>query len=64
MAKIWVRVGGYVTVTEKEKEEILNGHESVLYDAIRNGFELDGETYIPADGNEGLNLDDDITFVF
>lgn len=64
MAKIWVRVGGYVTVTYKEKEEILNGHGSVLYDALHNGFELDGETYIPADGNEDLNLDDDITFDF
>ena len=49
--KIWVRLGGFIEVdTENELEKIMGGDKGVLMSVIkRNGFELNGESYIPND---------------
>ena len=60
--KIWIRLGGFVKAdTEKEGEKIMSGDKSVLMSVIRrNGFEVNGESYIP-----GVNSNtEDIDFEF
>ncbi len=53
MKSIWLRLGGYVTANEEEMEKILNGDKDALVKAIReNGFEIEGDSYIPEDSNE------------
>lgn len=48
MEKIWVRMGGYITADATTMEEIKNGNTDALVKAIKdNGFEVDGEAYIP-----------------
>ena len=61
MAKIWIRLGGFITVdSENEGQKIMSGDKGVLMSVIRrNGFELNGESYIP---NEDTNTDVDFEF--
>lgn len=48
MAKVWIRLGGFVTADATTMEEINNGNEDALVKAIKeHGFEVDGESYIP-----------------
>ena len=48
MAKVWIRLGGYITADDATMEEIKNGNEDALVKAIKeHGFEVDGDTYIP-----------------
>ena len=56
--KIWIRLGGFVEVdTENELEKIMGGDKGVLMSVIkRNGFEPNGESYIP---NEEGDIDFD-----
>lgn len=60
-----MRVGGYVNVKDDEEfKQILDGNTDALKECInRDGFDIDGEAYIPTDGNPGLDLEDDIDFL-
>ena len=60
-----MRVGGYVNVKDDEElKQILNGSTDALKECInRDGFDIDGEAYIPAGANKELNIDDDIDFL-
>ena len=60
MAKIWIRLGGFITVdSENEGQKIMSGGKGVLMSVIRrNGFELNGESYIPReDSNTEVDFD-------
>ena len=53
MEKIWVRMGGYITADASTMAEIKNGNTDALVKAIKeNGFEVNGETYIPLADDE------------
>lgn len=53
MQSIWLRLGGFVSADEKTMAKILNGDKDALISAIReNGFEVEGDAYIPEDSNE------------
>ena len=57
MEKVWIRLGGYVSASPERMKLIMAGDATALREAIRtNGFELDGESYIP------LETGYDITF--
>lgn len=64
MRRIWMRVGGYVRVrTDGELKDILGGDTCMLMECIRrDGFDICGDAYIPAEGNPELHLDDNIDF--
>ena len=60
MKKVWIRLGGIVTADEKTMQAILNGDSDALIKAIKqNGFEINGETYIPAIGEIEKDVDFD-----
>ena len=60
MAKIWLRIGGFITVTEQQKESLLKGDKKVLVNAIKHGgFTPVGQTYIPANWKD---IPEDISF--
>lgn len=62
MEKIWIRLGGFITVnSENEKQKIMSGDKGVLMSVIRrNGFDVNGESYIP-----GVNsITEDVDFEF
>lgn len=53
MQSIWIRLGGFVNANEEEMAKILKGDKNALIKAIReNGFEVEGDSYIPEDSNE------------
>lgn len=60
-----MRVGGYVNVrTDEELKAILSGDVKTLKECINlDGFDIDGEAYIPPEGNPSLDIDDDIDFL-
>ena len=61
MGKVWIRLGGVVTADKRTMKKILEGDTDALVKAIKkNGFRLNGETYIPAQGN----IESDIDFDF
>ena len=46
--RIWVRLGGWVTADQQTAEAISAGDKEALIDAIKtNGFQPDGESYVP-----------------
>ena len=46
--KLWIRLGGYINADATTIEEINNGNEDALINAIKkNGFEVNGNSYIP-----------------
>lgn len=48
MNSIWIRLGGFVYANDETMKRILNGDIDSLIKAIKdNGFELNGESYIP-----------------
>ena len=56
MKKVWIRLGGNITADQK----IMSGDEEALVKAIKeHGFELNGETYIPADESDDNSEDVD-----
>ena len=58
MKKIWIRLGGYVTVDDNVASQIANGSEKALVEAIKkSGFEVNGESYIPDDENGDVEFD-------
>lgn len=59
MNRIWIRVGGFISADYSECVKIMNGDMDVLVNAIKkNGFEVNGDTYIPTDGCDvEFNLD-------
>lgn len=60
MKKVWIRLGGVIAADEKTMEAILNGDSNAVIKAIeKNGFELNGETYIPAQGDIERDVDFD-----
>lgn len=62
MESVWIRLGGVVTADEETMKAILNGNANALLKAIReNGFEVNGESYIPA--NEERESDVDFGFI-
>lgn len=60
-----MRVGGYVNVRDDEElKQILDGNSDTLKECINmDGFDIDGDAYIPACANSELNIDDDINFL-
>lgn len=65
MKKIWIRLGVTIEASDKETKAILKGNGKVLADVIRkNGFVIDGDSYIPgcANGHLGLEEGDEIGF--
>lgn len=60
-----MRVGGYVNIKDdKELKQILDGNSDALKECInRDGFDIDGEAYIPACANKEFNMDNDIDFL-
>lgn len=68
MKKIWIRLGGYVSADASTIDAIIDGDKSALIKAIKeNGFELNGESYIPVItdvyGDE-VGVDEEVYFVF
>lgn len=60
MEKVWIRLGGVVTADKNTMEKILEGDTDALVKAIKeNGFRLNGETYIPAQGEIKSDIDFD-----
>ena len=60
MDKVWIRIGGIVTADKQTVDAILNGDTDALIKAIKeNGFELNGESYIPAIGKIERDVDFD-----
>lgn len=60
MKKIWIRLGGNITADEDTYQKIMSGDEEALVKAIKeHGFELNGETYIPADESDDNSEDVD-----
>ena len=58
MAKVWMRIGGWVSADKETMEKIMNGDETALMGAIKeNGFALDGEAYIPSDDTGDSDFD-------
>ena len=48
MEKIWIRLGGFVFADKETMAKIKDGDDDALLQAIKdNGFQLDGESYIP-----------------
>lgn len=47
-SKIWIRLGGFISADHDECVKIMDGDTDALVDAIKkNGFEVNGDTYIP-----------------
>ena len=62
MKKVWLRLGGNVTASKEEMSRILNGDVDALISAIKaNGFELNGETYIPQGCAEVVDEDAEVS---
>ena len=61
--QIWIRLGGFVSVDESQKNAILSGDKEALLAAIKNGFTLTGESYIPGE-QSGNPLPEDVNFDF
>ena len=65
MKKIWIRLGGYIFADNETMAAIMNGDEEALLKAIKeNGFELNGETYIPEQDDCGNRIDCEMEFDF
>lgn len=61
MENVWIRLGGVVTADKSTMKKILEGDTDALIKAVKkNGFRLNGETYIPAQGE----IESDIDFDF
>ena len=61
MEKVWIRLGGVVTADEETMNAILCGNANALIKAIKeNGFEVNGESYIPATDD----IESDVEFDF
>lgn len=61
MKKVWIRLGGNVYADEKTVDAIMGGDEKALVGAIKeNGFELNGNSYIPSPNGDGEDVDFDI----
>ena len=61
MEQVWIRLGGVITSDKRTMKKILEGDTDALVKAIKkNGFRLNGETYIPAQGD----IESDVDFDF
>ena len=57
--KIWIRLGGYLTVDESQLPSLLSGDKNTLVEIIKKGgFKPVGESYIPTDAPENPNAYD------
>lgn len=65
MKRIWIKMGGHINVqTEEELQKILQGDVNALRECIcRDGFDTDGDAYIPVEGNEELGVDEEVNFI-
>lgn len=65
MKRIWIRMGGHINVrSEKELQDILRGDVEALRECIcRDGFDTDGDAYIPVEGNEEFGVKDEVNFI-
>lgn len=60
MKSIWLRLGVTIEASDKETEAILNGDGKTLVKVIRkNGFLINGDSYIPGNANTDLGMDED-----
>jgi len=58
--KTWWRLGVSIKLTDDELRRLNEGESGLLYAKIQNGdFTMDGESYMPVDGNKGI-IDEDI----
>lgn len=66
MKQIWIRLGGYITCSEDELSKVLDGSKEALIEAIKkNGFALNGDSYIPYTETEEFEVEtDDVEFDF
>lgn len=60
MAKLWMRLGCFVELTDDEEASIFCGDEDSATDALKRivaegRFELDGDSYIPKEAIERFN---------
>lgn len=60
--RIWLRVGGHIEVTEEQADIIFSGDwhyekqaVEIIRNAIKEGFDVDGDTYIPEPSVEVVN---------
>lgn len=58
MERVWLRLGGYVTVRNTEQlKRIMQGDAAALREAINaDGFDIDGDAVIPIDGDDEINF--------
>ena len=55
MKKVWIRLGGFISADEATMKKIMVGDEDALISAIKeNGFEVNGESYIPETDDESV----------
>lgn len=66
MKKVWVRLGGYVNLTDEEIELIKkdDGSTSNIFDnAVKErGFLADGDSYVPADSFSEEGFNEEVSF--
>lgn len=62
MKKLWVRLGGYLNLTEEEEEKLLSDNidfperEAIINQIVTDGrFEVSGETYSPSESIAEFN---------
>jgi hypothetical protein len=62
--KIRIRAGITLNITKEQGDAILAGTHDALIDVLKNAqhWAFDGETYIPADGNDELDMKNDVDF--
>ena len=62
--KIWMRLGGWVAADESTIEAIRGGDKDALVRAVKeNGFQPDGESYVPETETEFEIDPDEISLV-
>ena len=59
MAKVWLRLGGFVSADDATIQKIKDGDGEALVKVLKEqGFEVNGDTYIPdPDGEVEFDLD-------
>ena len=61
--KIWIRLGGFISVDESEIEALLSGNKKTLVSIIKHGgFQPNGLSVIPFSSCKD-NIQEDVEFV-
>lgn len=60
--KIWIRLGGFISVEESEIEDLLSGDKKTLVSIIKHGgFQPNGLSVIPSGAREN-DIQEDVEF--